>query len=259
MFKVAICDDDLRVGIYIEGIILKYSKVIGESIEVEVYESGEKLYRVLKEEKCYQLIFLDINLGKMSGIDIGKKIRDELDNQSVQIVYISAANVNYLELFEIRPMNFFTKPIREENVIESIQKCMKLVGWDKESFSYKIGHCTHKAILQDIIYFESMARKVKMVMVQEQIEFYGKIEEIVQELEQYHFLNIHRSYLVNVNYIEYYKYDEVILKNGETLPISQPKRKKIRRMQLKQLKKALKNTPSRQSECGAKQKMTDEQ
>lgn len=108
MFKIAICDDEPIICSYIEKIIHDYSKSIAESIEVEVFFSGEELYKYLKNEINFDLIFLDIELSKLNGIDLGKKIREEMKNEIAQIVYISSKESCYGS-FSSKTSKFFNK------------------------------------------------------------------------------------------------------------------------------------------------------
>jgi len=71
----------------------------------------------MKKEHSFDLIFLDIELKLMSGIEAGRIIRKEMDNQTILIVYISGKENYYKDLFEIRPMSFLQKPIEERKII----------------------------------------------------------------------------------------------------------------------------------------------
>ncbi|MEL7568552.1 MAG: response regulator [Dehalobacterium sp.] len=81
-------------------------------MEIEVFFSGEKLYQFICEGACFDIVFLDIELPKISGIDIGKKIRDEMHDETTKIVYISGKDSYAMGLFDVRPLNFLIKPIK---------------------------------------------------------------------------------------------------------------------------------------------------
>ena len=67
-----------------------------------------------------------------------------------------------------------------------------------------------------------------MVTVEGEGQFYGKLEEVLAQVAKYQFIQIHKSYVVSYNQITQFKYEAVILSNGESLPISQSRRKDIR-------------------------------
>ncbi|WMJ86365.1 LytR/AlgR family response regulator transcription factor [Anaerocolumna sp. MB42-C2] len=128
MFRIAICDDETIICSEIEQIILDYRKMCLEEIEMEVFTSGEELCHFMKNGEEFDLIFLDIELKNMNGVQVGKIIREGMKNETVQIVYISGKDNYYLELFEVRPMHFIHKPIEREKIIKDIEKAMELAG-----------------------------------------------------------------------------------------------------------------------------------
>ena len=69
--------------------------------------TGKELCRFIESEHSFDIIFLDIELGDINGVEVGKFIREKQKDQVVQIVYISAQTKYYcMELFDIRPMNY---------------------------------------------------------------------------------------------------------------------------------------------------------
>ncbi|WP_019229666.1 LytTR family DNA-binding domain-containing protein [Sedimentibacter sp. B4] len=233
MFRIGICDDESIICSEIENIILNYSKSISEKIEVDVFYSGEELYEFLKSDNCVDMIFLDIELNKLNGVELGRIIRNELKNENIQIVYISSKENYAMELFDVRPLNFLIKPIDKLKVIEMINKAMELLNKLDVYFKYKQGHNFCKKEIKDILYFESDNRQVKMVTTTDEITFYGNLSEIHSQLELHKFFFIHKSYLVNYYHVAEFYYDKLILTNSHVLPISQSKRTEVRKLQLK--------------------------
>ncbi len=233
MFRIGICDDESIICSEIENIILNYSKSISEKIEVDVFYSGEELYEFLKSDNCVDMIFLDIELNKLNGVELGRIIRNELKNENIQIVYISSKENYAMELFDVRPLNFLIKPIDKLKVIEMINKAMELLNKLDVFFKYKQGHNFCKKEIKDILYFESDNRQVKMVTITDEITFYGNLSEIHSQLELHKFFFTHKSYLVNYHHVAEFYYDKLILTNSHVLPISQSKRTEVRKLQLK--------------------------
>ena len=113
MNKVAICDDESAICTQIERIVEKFSRQEAVAMDVELFLSGKVLCRFIESEHSFDIIFLDIELGDINGVEVGKFIREKQNDQVVQIVYISAQTKYCMELFDIRPMNFLEKPIDE--------------------------------------------------------------------------------------------------------------------------------------------------
>ena len=88
MIKIAVVDDENIICSYVEQSLLNLSKKYGISIETDVFNSGEDLIKTIKET-FYDVIFLDIKMKDLSGIDISRIIRNTMGNEAIQIIYIS--------------------------------------------------------------------------------------------------------------------------------------------------------------------------
>ncbi|MEM1486235.1 LytTR family DNA-binding domain-containing protein [Oscillospiraceae bacterium PP1C4] len=231
MFQIAICDDDRKFCSQLETMILDYYSSCN-NIEIEIFETGENLYRNLQNNRFYDLIFLDIELLGINGVEMGLKIRNELQNETTQIVYISWKEDYYKQLFEVRPNNFLLKPIVQEHVIREIEKAKRLSGKFNKAFVYKKSYDTHKVFIKDILYFESRDKKIRIVTVNGEDVFYDRLERVIDSLHGLTFYKIHKSFYVNLSHVLVFKYDELQMTNGEILGISQSKRKEVRAKQL---------------------------
>lgn len=233
MFRIAICDDEPVICSQIEKIVLDYGRKTSHEIEVDVYFSGEELYRLLRDRTYYDMLFIDIELKALNGIDVGRKIRNELRNDSLQIVYISGKDSYAMDLFEVRPMHFLAKPIDAEKIKAVLVKGMELSNKLCQTFQYKNGRATRKIAIKNILYFESIDRKVRMVTLDGDEIFYGSLSDIFKQLEKYSFFFCHKSYLVNYHHVTKFEYERLLMKDGITITISQPKRKIVRAMQMR--------------------------
>ncbi|WP_097026713.1 LytR/AlgR family response regulator transcription factor [Clostridium peptidivorans] len=239
MFRIAICDDESMICGQIEDIILKVSNEISEKIEVEVFYSGEELCEYMLNQSNFDLIFLDIELKLLNGVEVGRKIREEMKNDIVQIVYISGKQGYAMDLFEIRPMNFLVKPLSKEKITQVVKKFIELSQRGNQFFEFNSGKTLYKIPLKDILYFESEMKKIRVITKDSTKECYRKLSDVQQVIGNSHFLFIHKSYLVNYFYVAEYQYDSIKLTNGDILPISQNHRKDIRQ-KLLNLKKGRK-------------------
>ncbi len=239
MFKIAICDDEQAICSYIEDIILEYQREIHVDVEVEVFYSGKDLCKAIDHQQRFDLIFLDIEMNLLNGIEVGKKIREELDDYITKIVFVSGTDTYYRQLFEVQPLNFVSKPIQPYKIKENIRLAMKLSDQLDGLFRYKKKHENYQIDVKHILYFESIGRQIRMVTVEGEGQFYGKLEEVLAQVAKYQFIQIHKSYVVSYNQITQFKYEAVILSNGESLPISQSRRKDIRNFQMKYEKERL--------------------
>ncbi|MBP3339107.1 MAG: response regulator transcription factor [Lachnospiraceae bacterium] len=229
MIKIAICDDDRQIGGKLEEMLIKLLNNNNIRYEIDVFETGESLCREFERTE-YDLMFLDIELPEMNGVQIGNYIRDVKKNNIVQIAYISSKQGYAMELFDVRPINFLIKPLEEFKVQKVIETYIKINGGKKDLFCYKKGFVFHRIEMYKIKYFEREGRKVIMHTLDGDVEFYESMEKIYETTKKYRFLFIHKSYMINTRYLKNIHYDRVTLVDGEDFPISQSRRKEIREM-----------------------------
>lgn len=223
MFSIAICDDQDAICRQLETYLKPYTD--SGAASVDVFYTGEKLYESMFGGMHYDLIFLDIRLKKMNGIETAKRIRNELKNEKTQIVYISSTQQYAMDLFAVRPMNFLLKPLSKNSVFASVDKAMELAGMFGRYFEFKAERMNYRLPFDEILYFESCNRVINVYTRKTVRTFYGKLNEIEKDAPA-NFIRIHQSYLINRSYVTYWKYDEVMLDDDVVLPISRVYQKK---------------------------------
>lgn len=228
MLRIAICDDEKIICRQLEDILLKIEDIINQEVDVDVYYSGEELCNYLYSGNHYDLIFLDIELNEINGVEVGKRIRNELNDELTQIVFISGNESYAMELFEVRPLNFLIKPFDKAKIESVLLKALKLLDKENNFFEYKNGNINFSVNIKDVIYFESHGRKVNIVLSNEKKNFYGKLSTVEEQISNQDFIMIHKSYLINLNHCIEYTYEYVKMSNKEVLTISQNNRKSVR-------------------------------
>lgn len=232
MINIAICDDEKAICSQLENILLEYSNSAYLKIDVSVFYSGESLLDYLNQGNSFDLIFLDIELGEINGIEVGRQIRKILKNFESEIVYISGNDGYDRQLFDVQPLHFIPKPIISSFVIDDLKLALERAGRISGYFKYQKGYDTYKIPISEIIYFESLNREIKIVTVSGTDSFYSSLEDVLFNVSKHQFLQIHRSYLINYNHANVLRYSEVVMSNGETLPISRTKRQEFRTLQM---------------------------
>lgn len=233
MFRIAICDDDLNVCNWTHDRIREFEKSIDEKISISVYSDGIELLNRLTLGDKFDLIILDIQMKHLDGVTLGNKLRDEFQDFYTDILYISSEKDYAMELFHSRPINFLLKPLKIQTFISAVEKSIKHKTISNKIFEFKVGTAIHRVPIKDILYFESKGRKVSMTTRKGKYEFYQKLNDIEDTLNNDEFIRIHKSYLVNYQHVSELKYDSVTMVNNYTLAISQNYRSTVRNEQLR--------------------------
>lgn len=227
MIKIAICDDDVAITGKIEAMLCSIAKKNFIPIETEVFWVGEQLAEAVENKNCFDVIFLDIEMGRDDGITVARRIRET--DKNVLIIYVTSHESYMQESFSVRPFRFLVKPVEEKQMAGCLEAAYEEISSADSYFRYSYQRLNCKIPIRDIFYFESRKRKVYIVTEKEIFEFYGKLNEIEKSLRvsKSVFLRIHQSFLVNYKHIKGLAYDFVIMDNGERLSISEDRRKII--------------------------------
>ncbi|RCX16412.1 LytTR family two component transcriptional regulator [Fontibacillus phaseoli] len=215
--RIAVCEDEkvIRESIA-EKIHLRYPKS-----PIVQYETGESL---LSEVEGIDIVFLDIHLEDLNGLEVAKRIREK--NDHITIIFITAYEKYVYDAFDVRAFQFLVKPIdsvKFYKVLQSAVENIHIKDRKEEPFTIiKKGHSSFKIYHHQICYAEVLGRRIQLYTVEGLHEFNGKLAELEKSLGS-HFYRIHRSYLVNLNYISSYDAAQVSLDQGQQLVIAQKK------------------------------------
>lgn len=232
MIRIAVCDDEEFVCTALENYINSSCKYLHIDAEVDLFSSGISLKKHLGEKILYNIFFLDIELKDDTGIGISNYIRNKMNDESAQIIYVSGKNEYDRQLFAFRPFAFIEKPFDENSIRTVIEKYMRIYGNENNLFHYKYGHDTFWVNISSILYFKSNRRKVKIITMNAEDEFYGSLEDIYNKLKKQGFFMPHKSYLINYRFIRSFQSGSVIMVNGDEIPIAKGKRDEISKLQL---------------------------
>lgn len=227
MIKIAICDDDIYVTFQIENLIHEFEKL--NEFEIEVFSSGEELLRGINEQnERFDLIFLDVEMGALNGIDAAHEIR-KIDKYCL-IIYITTYVKFAPTAFEVNAFRFLPKPINEEMFEKYYKSALNEIIKKPKYFRYTFKREKFQALIADIMYFES-EKRVTYIKPQNQMEekCYMKLKDIEVYLTKnnIYFYRISQSLLINPDFVYSYKYDRMILKNNEELLIAANRREKV--------------------------------
>jgi len=232
MIRIAVCDDVVEICSELENIILGFQKQTCEELSVDVFYSREGLINYIKNGNNFDLIFLDIEIGKINGVEVGHFIRDELKDYITKIIYISSKSSYDRQLFDVQPLHFLSKPLDSRKIINDINLAIMLLGKENKTFSFKCSNQIYRLPIKEIIYFESAGRQMKLIFFNGTFYFYGTVDSVREQLSKSRFIMPHRSYIVNYDNIVYIKKDEIKMCNGDIIPISRLKAKEVRDFQI---------------------------
>lgn len=236
MINIGICDDDKFFSFELKEYLLKYACNTDIHMDIALFFDSKELFTGIKERGIFDLLFLDIQLKTETGIDVGRKLRSDINNETMQIVFISAKESYAMQLFDLRPMNFLVKPINYNKIEFIMNEYKRLYKFENPFFRYHIRKQEYQINERYIQYFQSFGKKILMVTLDDVIEFYGKLSEITSRIKSYSFCKVHKSYIINMNYVVKYCKNSIEMVNGDIIPISRSMRQNVNKKLLEMMK-----------------------
>ena len=220
--KVAIIEDNHEALDYYLKYINRYQKEEKVKIELFTYENGADL---LKDyNKDFHVIFLDIGLPIMNGLEVANKIR-EVD-ESVLIVFVTNLPQYAIEGYKVNALDFLLKPVTYSDFqieMKKIERNLKLKKKNYLVLNFK--GIVHKIPFTSIIYVEIIHHDIVIHTDSNDYKFRGSLKSIEENLDMQLFSRCNNCYLVNLNYVESIDKNIVILTNNKELLISRNRRK----------------------------------
>lgn len=234
MYRIAVCDDEKMLREEVKKLILEWDS----TLEVELYSSGEEL---LDNYRACQVIFLDIDMGGMNGIEAGKRIR-QMDRE-VKIIYLTAYRDYVAGAFEVHAFQYMVKPINREKLFLILEEIFLYVRRTEEK--HILDFHTVKGMVclptEEIYYFAYENRRVQMVTGEESYFLADRIGNVLKRMAEFGFSMPHQSFVVNLFHVKNIKNQEILLDNGVLLPLSQKKQKLFKQEMTDYLSERLKS------------------
>ena len=217
--RIAICDDD---KLCIEN-TEQYLNCIDEiDFEYDVFFNGEALLKKYREQgHIYDAVFLDMEMGedKLNGINIANMIRS-LDKQVI-IVFITNHTKYMLDSFVCAPFRFLVKPVEFVTFKTVFFKILEKLDEDKATLSFKKGREKIRLLHEDILFLQSIDHNTCIQTKTEIYDTYIPLSDLGKRLNPNVFVQVHRSYIININYISSISKSEVCIRGySHPIPIS---------------------------------------
>lgn len=214
--RIAVCDDDETAVSFLRELIESYPK---QKLSADGYSSGEDL---LRTGNIYDLIFLDIDMKGIDGIETARRIR--IHDRKVKIVYVTSYKEYAGKAFSVHAFGYLLKPVKQEKIWKQIEDALL---WQEEE-APEVKQVEFTAVeglvrlpVDMIYYFEYQNRRIYMKAKDITYEMRGKISDIACRMEEYGFSVPHKSFVVNLYHVKNIKGYEILMMNGERIPLSQ--------------------------------------
>ena len=217
--NIAICEDNeqqLQINKYY---IEQWAESEKQSVRLLTYKNAESFLFEWEYEANIDIIFLDIRMGEMTGMELAQYIRKK--NHNIDIIFITGEEQYILQGYQVQAFNFLLKPVKKEDMFESLDTwVIRNKNKDGNHLVIKKGKKILKLNYEEIYYLISFDHYIDVHTKEGVVTFKQKIGEVEQQLPQKQFCRCHRSYIVNLKYVNQIFRNEIILENDIKIPIS---------------------------------------
>ncbi len=217
--QVAICDDEPVIANEIKERLFRYKP----DYIIDLYLSGKELLNSMNE---YDLIFLDIEMPEMNGMEVATALRNK--EYEGNLVFLTSHTEFMSDAFKVKAFRFLQKPIVDSAFQEAVDEAEEEV-MNHKKILVDTTEGTTLISIRDIIYFETIRNYTYIHMKQGELETRKTLHEWMDIIGQEHFYQVHKSYAVALRYIETIGSDGIFMKdiNGR-IPVSKRKIKEVK-------------------------------
>ncbi len=217
MYRMVICEDEDKQRESLKDFICKSFEDISDQIEILEFSSGEELL-VHENLEGIDIFFLDIQMDKLTGMDVAKKIRE--NNDTSEIIFITSLLDYVQDGYKVRAYRYLIKPIIYEDLREHILSCISDIVKKRENFMILENRgVINKVSISSIMYIDIRRRDLTIHTTNGEYYTKNSMDSIEKELERYNFFRCHKSYLINIEHIQLISKNTVLI-NNEDIPIS---------------------------------------
>ena len=212
--NIAICDDnnnDIKI-------LYQHCKKYNPDYEISIFNNGVELLESFKK-KYFDLIFLDIEMCGLNGIEVGQSLMSKSNHP---VIIFTTCSIDYAIRGYGIAIKYLTKPISYSDFIGAMESALEYIAPKKLSICDKGTQML--LLVNDILYFEIFQHQIVIHLEnRDNIKIRGTLSEFIEQLPANKFAQPHKSYLVNLDYIDRLNKQEIIMTNGDLIPIGRSK------------------------------------
>lgn len=212
--KIAIVEDEKKWQLIVKEELESYYRT---NIEIDIFSTGEEF---LETKEHYQIVFMDIELPGKDGFVVYKEYTEQV---SETVLIIISTHTELCRLgYRINAFRYIDKLYPEE-IREALVSAEQTLRRYKRIILKFFGMKEQEVCCKDILYFEAANHNVTVKIGKDLFECRENIGKLALSLEKFGFYPVHRGYLVNLDHIKLVGSKEIILDNGDKLPVSRRK------------------------------------
>lgn len=214
-YRIAICDDSVTDAEFVCKILRAWAANRQLTVDTEIFSSAERFLFRYAEDKRWDILLLDIEMGAMDGVTLAKRVRR--DNQAVQIVFVTGYTDYLAEGYEVAALHYLMKPVNPEKLASVLDRALEKRMQSERCLNLEIGGEMERIPCYEIRYVD-VCHNYVTVHARREYTVKRTLGEMEQELDA-SFFRVGRSLILNLTYVRRVTKTEVLLSDGTVLPL----------------------------------------
>lgn len=216
VLSIAVCDDDKTDLQYITGLVNAWAAQARIPVSVRTFPSAEAFLFHYAEDRDFDILLLDVEMGKLNGIDLAKQLRAQ--NGCMQIVFVTGYPDFIAEGYEVSALHYLMKPVSPGKLEEVLARAADLSRKERPFLLVTSKRETIRVFFDDIYYAESQGHYMLVHTAQAQYRIRMTVSGLLERLDE-GFYRCGRSFVVNLRHVSRITKSEVFLENQAPLPL----------------------------------------
>lgn len=223
--RIAVCEDNASENAALCAYVEAYCKRRGYECEIVTFESGEALLAAFSPG-AFDILFLDIFLPGISGMDAARKIRET--DRDCLLIFITLSQSFTMEGFLVQATGYLVKPIDREQLNNTLHMCRQLFERNGRMIAIPLSSREQSISAAGLLYVEVFDKEVVFHMKKGNFTIRLPLDKVEAQLFGEPFLRCHRSYIVNMNHVADMRTEYLVMSNGDLVPMRKNGRKEVR-------------------------------
>ncbi len=216
MLSIAVCDDEVIECCNMAGKIKGILEEMKIPCIIRQFRNGREL---LQASESFDIVFLDIIMNDLDGMKTAQIFRKKAFDKI--LIFVSSSREYVFDAYDVEAFQYLLKPVDDRKLKNILQKAvLKTERHSQEFIIVSRERQKKKLFLDDIYYFEIKGRVVDVHGPEGIFTYYEQMRELENKLRDKGFFRCHKSYLINLKYVDGYNRQEVIMGNGEKIVIA---------------------------------------
>ena len=223
---IAICDDLEAERIGLARMVQSYARQHGQKVRLRLFSSGESLLAALGGREPIQLLFLDIYMPGLSGVETARRLRAA--GSDLAIIFATTSQDHGLDSFEVRATDYLVKPFWEEDVAACLDWFFTHVPEPLRVLPVYSEGEWQNLTLSHIYYIDVYGHQSRIHTPRGMVITRRGLDDLEAAIDSRDFLRCHRSFLVNLNHVEGIEGNDFRMDDQTLVPISLANVTKVR-------------------------------